>query len=144
MKGEPNKAQDSSPEIVQYKKLLKACLDRRPSGIRQRLAASLGTHKSFISQITNPQYRVPIPTQHVASIMSICHFSSDERKRFLQAYRAAHPGTHLAVEDSVDAGRHVVHIEIPDLGDVEWEREVADAIRDTAARMIALAQARNK
>lgn len=142
MKATKSNVQDLFPAIAHYKELLKEYLNRRPSGIRQKLAISLGTHKSFISQITNSHYRVPIPAHHVATIMSICHFSPDERKHFLSAYLAAHPDTHLPIADSIDEGRHVVHIEIPDLGDTDWEREVADAIRETAARMIALAQAR--
>jgi hypothetical protein len=45
----------------------------------------LGTHKSFISQITNPTYRVPVPARHVAAIMRICHFVPEERRAFLDA-----------------------------------------------------------
>ena len=38
---------------------------RRPSGTRQKMAAATGTHPSFISQITNPGLRVPLPAQHM-------------------------------------------------------------------------------
>ena len=83
---------DGDAAIAAYKRLLKECLDRRPSGTRQRLAAALGTHKSFISQITNPTYRVPLPAQHVPAIFQICHFSPEERDAFIAAYEKAHPG----------------------------------------------------
>lgn len=133
-----NNVQVLFPTIASYKKLFKTYLDRRPSGTRQKLASALGTHKSFISQITNPNYRIPIPSQHVTTMMSICHFSVDERKSFMKAYLLAHPGVHFPLEVWLDEGRHVVHIVIPDLGDAEQEHELAVAIRETAARMIAL------
>lgn len=144
MKDTTNSVRELFPAVVRYKTMLKEFLDRRPSGTRQKLAASLGTHKSFISQITNPQYRVPIPAHHVSTIMNICHFSPDERNSFVSAYLEAHPGVHLPVESSMEKGRQIVHIEIPDMGDQNFEREVADAIRETAARMIVLAQSRKK
>lgn len=133
-------AQDAEPAVAAYKRLLKAFLDRRPSGIRQKLASALGTHKSFISQVTNPTYRVPLPAQHVTAVMRICHFSPDERQQFLAAYRAAHPGVPLADHEPAGEGPLVVRIEVPDLGDAEKQRQVGDAIRDMAARIIALAQ----
>ena len=40
-------------------------LDNRPSGTRLKLAAALGKNRSFVTQITNPAYPVPIPAQHL-------------------------------------------------------------------------------
>ena len=57
--------------VATYKQLLREYIDRRPSGTRQRIAKALGTHKSFVSQITNPALRVPLPAPHVASIFKI-------------------------------------------------------------------------
>ena len=42
--------------------------DNRPSGTRQRLAGALGKNRSFVSQIANPAYPVPIPVQHLETI----------------------------------------------------------------------------
>jgi len=52
---------------------------------------ALGKHKSFVSQITNPAYSVPIPATDLATIFEICHLSPAEREQFLTDYRAAHP-----------------------------------------------------
>jgi len=45
--------------VSAYKAMLQELIDRRPAGLRGQLAMALGKHKSFISQITNPTYRVP-------------------------------------------------------------------------------------
>ena len=70
---------------------LRTVIDLRPSGTRQRLAAALGKNRSFISQITNPAYLTPIPAQHLDTLFEICHFSPDEKRRFIEAYTCAHP-----------------------------------------------------
>ena len=46
------------------KQHLQACIDRRPSGTRQKIAGALGKPKSFVSQITNPAYPSPVPPHH--------------------------------------------------------------------------------
>ena len=43
--------------VAAYKQILRECIDRRPSGTRQKIALALGKHKSFVSQMTNPAYR---------------------------------------------------------------------------------------
>lgn len=130
---------ESEQAIAVYKRILKACLDKRPSGTRQRLAVALGTHKSFISQITNSAYRVPLPAQHLPTIFRLCHFSPDERRRFLEAYRQAHPNQQLPSEPGAPGSR-LLEIEIPPFDDPRRQQELVEAIRDTAARMISLAQ----
>lgn len=131
--------QDIDPAVAAYKRLLKECLDRRPSGTRQRLAAALGTHKSFVSQITNPNLRVPLPAQHVQMIFRICHFSHEEQSAFLQAYRSAHPSPSLP-ETASEEGARLLTIEVPAFDDPGRQDEVVDAINDFAARLIALAR----
>src|ERR1700682_4742641 len=84
--------------IAAYKAILRDVLDRRPSGMRQRLAEALGKNRSFITQIANPAYQTPIPAQHVQPIIQICHFSVQERDRFLEAYQTAHPRRLLLLE----------------------------------------------
>jgi hypothetical protein len=111
----PDPSQDAElAQVAVYKALLRDVLDRRPSGTRQRLAVALGTNRSFISQITNPAYDVPIPAQHIGTIFDICHLSAAERASFLSAYARAHPRRLLA---PVAAARpRVVVLTVPDLG----------------------------
>lgn len=98
-----------------YKRILQEVLDRRPSGTRQRLAQALERNRSFITQISNPSYAVPIPAPHVAAILEICHFSGSERAAFLDAYRHAHPRSLIAVQHR-PRGRQA-HLQLPDFGD---------------------------
>ena len=82
---------DRAEAVATYKRILRTYIDRRPSGTRQKIALTLGKHKSFVSQITNPSYASPVPAPHLNAIFEICHFSPEERKTFLGAYAAAHP-----------------------------------------------------
>ena len=86
----PRNAKSASVEA--YKSILRNVLDRRPSGTRQRLAIALGKNRSFISQISNPVYPVPIPAPHLEIIFEICHFSGAEKREFLECFTRAHPG----------------------------------------------------
>src|ERR1700730_19424522 len=49
--------------IAAYKAVLRDVLDKRPSGMRQRLAEALGKKRRFITPIANPAYQTPIPAQ---------------------------------------------------------------------------------
>ena len=123
-----------------YKSILRDLIDLRPSGTRQRIAAALGKHKSFVSQITNPAYTVPVPAKHLTTIFELCHFSPDERRQFLEAYRLAHPGRHLQ-----PVGRDVelptrLEIEIPVLKDARRQAELIENIRLYAESAVALAR----
>lgn len=105
----------AEPEhMAVYKTLLRDVLDRRPSGTRQRLATALGTNRSFVSQITNPAYDVPIPAQHLGTIFEVCHLSQAERAAFLAAYRRAHPRRLL--EPLAATRTRIVVLSLPDLG----------------------------
>ena len=126
--------------VATYKQILREFIDRRPSGTRQRIAKALGTHKSFVSQITNPALRVPLPAPHVASIFKICHFSPEERETFLDAYRIAHPNQAAALESEQASGKRIVMIELPEFKDPGKQERLADAIQEVAAKMIALAR----
>lgn len=125
--------------VIAYKTLLREFIDRRPSGTRQRLAAALGTHKSFISQITNPAYRIPLPAQHVATIFKICHFAPEERSAFMEPFRAAHPNQARALELDSPGGSRTLQIEIPPFQDPARQERVAETIQAVAKRIIALA-----
>jgi hypothetical protein len=115
---EPGTAPDAGNDPVQaYKRVLQEVLDRRPSGTRQRLAQALDRNRSFITQIANPSYAVPIPAPHVMTIFDVCHFSAAERAAFLEAYRRAHPRS-LAAVPQRPRGRHA-HLLLPDFGSDE-------------------------
>lgn len=77
--------------VAEYKRIFKEVLDARPSGMRIRLAHAMGKNCSFVSQISNPAYPVPIPIQHLNTIFDLCHFPPHARSAFLQAYARAHP-----------------------------------------------------
>ena len=125
----------SSEELVAaYKRILAAVLDRRPSGTRQRLAAALGKNRSFITQISNPAYATPIPSNHVDIIFEICHFSPEERRQFIEAYGSAHPRRPALAADAHKLKPHTIYL--PDLGDEERNARlhtlVADFVRQIA------------
>jgi hypothetical protein len=119
--------------VAEYKAILKRVLDNRPSGTRQRLARALGKNRSFISQIANPAYPVPIPVQHLETMFELCHFSQDDRRDFLAAYRRAHP-RRLALVHAVPRTR-IASIAVPDLGDAKRNRAVDAMIADFVRRL---------
>jgi hypothetical protein len=134
----------AKPEVLQarvaaYKAILQEVLDARPSGMRQRLAEVLGKNRSFISQISNPAYAVPIPVQHVERIVEVCHFSPREKERFLTAYRKAHPRRLQILKDEQQRTHTIT---LPDLGSdarngqldaivTAFAEQVARLLRDT-------------
>ncbi len=130
---EPGSAEDL---IKAYKALLSAIIDKRPSGTRQRIADALGKHRSFVTQMTGTAYSTPVPERHLAAIFSVCHFSAEERRRFLEAYQLAHPerGPKLPEDKRM---RHL-SLMVLDLGDEAKNKAFDDAIADFAHRMGAL------
>src|SRR5258706_8889838 len=91
MKNATPRAMADNSAVGDYKRILQQVLERRPAGTRQRLAERLGKNRSFISQITNAKYSVPIPANHLESIFESCHFLAAERESFMAVYRRAHP-----------------------------------------------------
>lgn len=126
--------QPAPSSLAIYKALLRAVIDNRPSGTRQRLAEALGKNRSFVSQIANPAYGTPIPLRHLDTIFHICHFSAAEREAFLAAYRAAHPGRLELVAPERPLRR--LTVELPDFGDPSMN-ERADNILFGVARGLA-------
>jgi hypothetical protein len=116
--------------VAAYKRILNEALDILPSGTRKRLAAALGKNRSFISQITNPAYAVPIPARHVDALLDLCHFPPDKRDAFLAAYHRAHPHwRHHAFEPP---RLREVTVLLPDLGDAASNRELETLVRALA------------
>ena len=118
--------------VAEYKIVLKRVLDNRPSGTRLRLSKALGKNRSFISQIANPSYAVPVPAQHLVTIFELCHFSKAERKEFLDAYTRAHP-RRLNLAQPKRRTR-TISVTVPDLGDPDRnasiDRMIVDFARD--------------
>jgi len=125
--------EEPSDAVVGYKVILKRVLDNRPSGTRQRLADGLGKNRSFVSQIANPAYPVPIPAQHIETIFEICHFSQDERRDFLAAYARAHP-RRLALMTAARRSRTIT-IDVPDLGDARRNQAIDMLLAELVRRI---------
>ena len=122
--------------VATYKSLLRDVIDRRPSGTRQRLADAIGKNRSFITQITNPSYSVPVPAQHLPVIFEICHFSPSEKEAFLAAYHDAHPQRLLLVKGTRRM-RHV-SIDVPDFGDPTRNRRFEQTLKTMIQNLVAL------
>jgi hypothetical protein len=120
--------------VAEYKALLRKVLDNRPSGTRQRLADALGKNRSFITQIANPAYQVPIPRQHIETIFETCHFSHEEKRGFLKLYAEAHPGKLEVVRRKVPT--RTIAVEVPDLGSARKNKAI-DALVEEFARHLA-------
>lgn len=127
--------------VGEYKTVLRTVIERRPSGMRQRLAEALGTTRSFVSQITNPTYATPIPAQYIPAILDVCHFSEAERARFLAAYRAAHP--RRGADQPPPATRQIT-LTVPDFGSAAVNAEFDALLGETADRLVRLADLKTK
>ena len=121
--------------VAEYKRILQQVLEQRPAGTRQRLAEALGKNRSFISQITNAKYSVPIPANHVQSIFDTCHFLAAEKANFMEAYRRAHPHR---VPDNAAARWRELRLRVPDLGDRLKNKQLEELINDTVRRVVRL------
>src|SRR5438876_8457749 len=121
------KAKPSSRDelVAAYKRLLQEYIDRRPSGLRLKIAKAIGKHRSFVSQITNPGYPIPVPARHLETIFRICHLAPEEKQAFMAAYDAAHP--HHPREARAlprrTRERRVIEIDLPLVDDPALERE---------------------
>src|SRR5271165_1860508 len=120
--------------VADYKRLLQLVCDNRPSGTRGRLALALGTNRSFVSQLVNPVYPMPVPAQHLETIFEVCHFSPTEREAFLAAYDQAHPGRRDSGE--APAATRSISLTVPNLGNARRNQAV-DAMMAECARQLA-------
>jgi len=128
--------------VAAYKRLLQEFIDRRPSGLRLKIAKAIGKHRSFVSQITNPSYPIPVPARHLETIFRICHLAPEERQAFMAAYEAAHPCHPREGRRAPRKARErrVIEIDLPVLGDPELEREMEDFLRHMARQLEKLAR----
>ena len=130
--------ENSQDLIAAYKTILRDILDRRPSGMRQRLAEALGKNRSFISQISSSTYQIPIPAQHLSPIFEVCHFSPAEKTAFLVAYDRAHPRRTGRLRGA--PRERTVTLHVPDLGSQKRNGQLDALLHDFARRLIALLQ----
>ena len=122
--------------VEDYKRILQAVLENRPAGTRRRLAEALGKNRSFISQITNPAYSVPIPAPHLETIFDVCHFLATEKTRFLASYERAHPSrAHAALAEP--RWRELV-LRVPDLRDRDKNKALEELLKDTVQKVARL------
>jgi len=144
MKTTTARASADTSGVADYKQILQQVLERRPAGTRLRLAERLGKNRSFISQITNTKYSVPIPANHLEGIFEICHFLASERDAFMLAYRRAHPNR--APEGGVGATGGArwreLRLRVPDLRDAKKNKEIDDLLNETLRRVLRLLQDR--
>jgi len=127
------KREAPSDAVAEYKTILKSVLENRPSGMRQKLAEAIGKNRSFVSQISNPAYQVPIPARHLALIFEICHFSPQEREAFLRAYSRAHPGRFPAAFSARHARK--ITLALPDLGSPRRNQQLEALVIDFVHRL---------
>lgn len=125
--------------IAAYKELLRGYLEKRPSGLRTRISDAIGTNRSFVTQITNPKYSVPIPSHFVHKLIAICHLSPSERTSFLAAYLEAHPGQSELLEntDLIETDRLI--IDLSGVKDTTQRNLIKQTLKYTAESLIALA-----
>lgn len=143
---EPTLDQPKEDLVAEYKKIFQHLISMRPSGTRNKIAKAIGKNKSFVSQITNPAYSVPIPAKHLETIFSICHFSQKERDTFLRYYAAAHPGYQYQMEAvEKTPGMHAkLVLEVPVLDDPVSQQKLEGMIRDFAQQLFGLMNGRQK
>ena len=133
VKPSPKTPPPTEEAILVYKRLLQDVLNQRPSGTRQRLSDALGKHRSFVTQMTSPSYPTPIPQRHLPTILSVCHFTPEERDEFLAAYRNAHRGK-LDLAEAAHRMRHL-NLLVPDFGDDKTNADFERAVSEFVANM---------
>lgn len=124
--------------VAEYKRIFKEVLDSRPSGMRIRLAHAMGKNRSFVSQISNPAYPVPVPIQHLNTIFDVCHFPPAAKTAFLRAYARAHP-RRLAQLTKIPRERSIT-LHLPDLGSGKRNGKIDALLQEFARRLIAIVQ----
>ena len=122
--------------VADYKRVFKEVLDNRPSGMRIRLAHAIGKNRSFISQISNPAYPVPIPVQHLNTIFEVCHFSTSAKAAFRAAYARAHPPRMARLAEIPRERTLTLHL--PDLGSAKRTGQVDALMQEFARRLTAI------
>jgi len=124
--------------VAEYKRIFKEILDSRPSGMRLRLAHAMGKNRSFVSQISNPAYPVPIPVQHLNTIFDVCHFPPPAKAVFLRAYARAHPRRMRRLAEAPH--ERVITLHLPDLGSSKRNGQLDALMQEFARRLVTILQ----
>jgi hypothetical protein len=124
--------------VAEYKRIFKEVLDSRPSGMRIRLAHAMGKNRSFVSQISNPTYPVPIPVQHLNTIFDVCHFPPPTKAAFLKAYARAHPRRMGRL--SAIPHERILTLHLPDLGSNKRNGQIDSLMQEFARRLVIILQ----
>ena len=140
MKAASSRTVADATAVADYKRVLQQVLENRPAGTRLRLAEALGKNRSFISQIANPNYSVPIPAAHIERIFDTCHFLAEEKAQFIAAYRRAHP--HRAPGNSSDKRWREIVLRVPDLRDREKNKQLDELMKEMLQRVLRLIEGR--
>ncbi len=133
-----DKPDENEDLIGTYKDLIRGYLAIRPSGLRKKISDAIGTNRSFVSQITNPNYRVPIPSHYIHKIMDVCHLSPVERAKFLEAYIAAHPGHAELLNNKTSSKDNVFSIDLSSVTDDESRELIRRSLRVVAETLVAM------
>ena len=124
--------------VAEYKRIFKEVLDSRPSGMRIRLAHAMGKNRSFVSQISNPAYPVPIPIQHLNTIFEVCHFPPQAKNAFLRAYARAHPRRMGRLAEN--PRERTITLHLPDLGSSRRNGQIDGLMQEFARRLADILQ----
>ena len=127
---------DAARAVAEYKRIFREILDLRPSGIRIRLALAMGKNRSFISQIANPAYPIPIPVQHLNTIFEVCRFPPQAKAAFLEAYARAHPRRAGRLAEVPHERTVVLHV--PDSGSEKRNGKIDVLLQEFARRLVAI------
>ena len=106
--------------------------------MRLRLAHAMGKNRSFVSQISNPAYPVPIPVQHLNTIFDVCHFPPPTKTAFLEAYARAHP-RRIGQLDEIPRER-IITLHLPDLGSSKRNAQLEALMQEFARRLATVLQ----
>ena len=112
--------------VAAYKAVFKAVLEKRPSGMRLRLADVLGKNRSFISQISNPAYQIADPGAASQHHLPALPFLAGGESGVSRGLWQAHP-RRAARLDGVPRERTVT-LHLPDLGSAKKRNGQLDAL----------------
>jgi hypothetical protein len=136
-------ATESKQELIRaYKTFLKEAVEARPSGLRLRIASQIGKNKSFVSQITSPNYKTPLPEKYVDPILDAIHLTQKERDQFLHIYRRAHPRARTRPAEPAHEEMRVLRVELPKLESRRLESRVDQMIAQFARNLSDIARGR--
>jgi hypothetical protein len=98
----------------------------------------MGKNRSFVSQISNPSYPIPIPVQHLNTIFDVCHFPPQAKAAFLRAYTRAHPRRKGRLTEIPH--ERILALHLPDLGSSKRNGRLDALMQEFARRLVAILQ----